>query len=151
MSSIRTPKDAERLLKKLKKPPFIGKNEQCASLTKELTGAPPASLWKPGEKVQGASIPIGAAIATFNFLGLVGTNGYGPPPPPPKNPGGKSGVSHTGIYLGQDARGITILHQAKGLRPIISVIPWEPWWYPKGYKGSPWESGNKYYVLSKED
>ena len=55
-------------------------------------------------------ISLGTSIATFNFYGQAGTNGYDPP----AKLGGVSGESHTGIYLGQDENGVSILHQFSG-------------------------------------
>jgi hypothetical protein len=74
---------------------YYGANEQCVSLTRDFDSALPASsLWQQGEQVEGATdIAPGTPIATFNFDGAYG---------PPDSPGGASGVSHTGIYLGQD-------------------------------------------------
>jgi hypothetical protein len=90
--------------------------------------------------VQGnADIPPGTPIATFNFYGQDGTNGYGPA----SSPGGKSGWSHTGIYLGQDANGVSILHQFSGPNgaPEVFTIPWDKW----GTKGM--EGGKYYYTI----
>ena len=55
-----------------------------------------SSQWQQGEQVEGATdIAPGTPIATFNFNGAYG---------PPDSPGGASGVSHTGIYLGQESQ-----------------------------------------------
>ena len=116
-----------------------GQNGQCASLCKALVhGIGATSTWKRGAMVKGNSkIPIGTAIATFNFYNK-GTNGYGPS----SSPGGESGKSHTGVYLGQTSQGLMILHQFETSGgPRIDVIPWKNW------HGSPYEAGNKYYII----
>jgi len=117
----------------------IGVNQECASLTKALTpGIGAASTWTQGNIVQGnMSIPVGAPIATFNFTSSYATGsglGYGPV----YSPGGTSGSSHTGIYMGQDATGLFILEQWNGQPPRIAHYLWAG--------GA--ESGNKYYVIA---
>jgi hypothetical protein len=88
------------------------------------------------------SIPIGTPIATFNYYGAPGTNGFGPSPPPWTNPHGVPGVSHTGIYLGQTDEGIIILNQySKSGGVLISTIPWDNW------NRRPDEAGNRYYTI----
>ena len=114
---------------------YQGVNQECASLTKALDprlGA--ASTWKKGDAVQGnGSLKPGTAIATFNF-----GNSYGPP----NSPGGASGVSHTGIYLGQDASGVQILDQWNGSGGARThTIPWNSW------NGNSMEAGSKYYTI----
>ena len=90
-----------------------------------------ASTWKKGGLVQGNSdLKPGTAIATFNFGGNYG---------PPSSPGGASGVSHTGIYLGQDASGVQILDQWNGSGGARThTIPWNSW------NGNSMEAGSKY-------
>jgi hypothetical protein len=117
-----------------------GPNGQCASLVKALVPGIPrhTTQWQRGIHVRGSDIPIGTPIATFNSYGQKGTNGYGPP----DSPQGKSGQSHSGVYLGQNARGLIILHQFESSGgPRIDTIPWEKW------NGSPKESGDKYYTI----
>jgi hypothetical protein len=84
--------------------------------------------------VEGATdIAPGTAIATFNFDGAYG---------PSDSPGGASGVSHTGIYLGQDASGVQILDQWSGSGGAsIHTIPWSSW------GGNTAEAGSQYYVI----
>jgi len=86
---------------------YYGANEQCVSLTRDFDSSlAPSSQWQQGEQVEGATdIAPGTPIATFNFNGAYG---------PRDSPGGESGVSHTGIYLGQDATGVQILDQWSG-------------------------------------
>jgi hypothetical protein len=117
-----------------------GSNGQCASLVKALVPGIPqhTTQWQRGTHVRGNDIPIGAPIATFNSYGQRGTNGYGPP----GSPQGKSGESHSGIYLGQNKQGLIILHQWESSGgPRIDTIPWDKW------NGSPKEAGDKYYTI----
>ena len=76
---------------------------------------------------------MGTPIATFNFNGAYG---------PPDSPGGDYGVSHTGIYLGQDATGVQILDQYKNSGGAsIHTIPWSAW----GTNTA--EGGSRYYTI----
>ena len=114
---------------------YYGANEQCVSLTRDFDSAlPPSSLWQQGQQVEGATdIAPRTAIATFNFDGAYG---------PSDSPGGASGVSHTGIYLGQDASGVQILDQWSGSGGAsIHTIPWSSW------GGNTAEAGSHYYVI----
>lgn len=114
---------------------YWGKNQECASLTKAFApGVGPASTWKPGAQVQGnTDMKPGTPIATFNFNGNYG---------PSNSPGGASGVSHTGIYLGQNSTGVQILHQWNGSGGAkVTTIPWNSW------NGNSMEGGSKYYAI----
>ena len=114
---------------------YYGANEQCVSLTRDFDSSlPPSSQWQQGELVEGATdIAPGTPIATFNFDGAYGT---------PDSPGGASGVSHTGIYLGQDASGVQILDQWSGSGGAsIHTIPWSSW------GGNTAEAGSQYYAI----
>ena len=114
---------------------YYGANEQCVSLTRDFDSSlPPSSQWQQGELVEGATdIAPGTPIATFNFNGAYG---------PPDSPGGASGVSHTGIYLGQDASGVQILDQWSGSGGAsIHTIPWSSW------GGNTAEAGSHYYTI----
>ena len=114
---------------------YYGANEQCVSLTRDFDSSlAPSSQWQQGEQVEGATdIAPGTPIATFNFNGAYG---------PPDSPGGASGVSHTGIYLGQDASGVQILDQWSGSGGAsIHTIPWSSW------GGNTAEAGSHYYVI----
>ena len=114
---------------------YYGANEQCVSLTRDFDSSlPPSSQWQQGELVEGATdIAPGTPIATFNFNGAYG---------PPDSPGGESGVSHTGIYLGQDASGVQILDQWSGSGGAsIHTIPWSSW------GGNTAEAGSHYYTI----
>ena len=114
---------------------YYGANEQCVSLTRDFDSSlAPSSQWQQGEQVEGATdIAPGTPIATFNFNGAYG---------PPDSPGGASGVSHTGIYLGQDSSGVQILDQWSGSGGAsIHTIPWSSW------GGNTAEAGSQYYVI----
>ena len=87
---------------------YQGVNQECASLVKALTpGLGAASTWQKGDQVLGDNtLPIGTAVATFNGSGgTYGTAG---------SPGGASGFSHTGLYMGQDSGGVYLLDQYNG-------------------------------------
>jgi len=114
---------------------YYGANEQCVSLTRDFDSSlAPSSQWQQGELVEGATdIAPGTSIATFNFNGAYG---------PPDSPGGASGVSHTGIYLGQDSSGVQILDQWSGSGGAsIHTIPWSSW------GGNAAEAGSHYYTI----
>ena len=105
------------------------------SLTRDFDSSlAPSSQWQQGELVEGATdIAPGTPIATFNFNGAYG---------PPDSPGGASGVSHTGIYLGQDASGVQILDQWSGSGGAsIHTIPWSSW------GANTAEAGSQYYTI----
>ena len=138
-STISSLSDAQRVVNDFSAH-HLGRDNECVSLVHSLApDLPPASQWLPGDKVQdNTSIPVGTPIATFNFQGQSGTTGYGPP----DSPGGEQGQSHAGIYLGQDASGLSILHQWSGSNgPRIETIPWGPW----GKTGQ--EGGSRYYTI----
>lgn len=109
--------------------------QQCASLTKYFCGVGSASSWQAGAAVKGnSSISPGTCIATANYNGKYG---------PSNAPGGVSGGSHTGVYLGQNEKGVIMLHQWSGSGGAkISVVPWSSW----GKTGK--EGGNYYYTIS---
>jgi hypothetical protein len=71
---------------------------QCVAFVKEASGAPRTPLWKEGEKVRGAAIEIGTAIATF-------INGQYP-----SHPHG----NHAAIYVEQNDSGIVVWDQWLG-------------------------------------
>lgn len=101
---------------------------QCASLTKALTDLGKTPTWYKDKLVYGNDLAVGTPIATF-----CNGNNYG---------SGISGCSHTGIYLGQSAAGIKILHQWNGSGGArIDTIPWSSW----GRNGN--EGGMKYYTI----
>lgn len=131
-SQITSEADARQLLGKyINDSKSSAKNAQeCASLTKALTGLGRTTTWTKGEQVFGnTNLAIGTPIATF-----CSGNSYGV---------GKSGCSHTGIYLGQSAAGVRILHQwnnSGGAR--IDTLPWSSW----GRTGN--EGGMKYYTIN---
>jgi hypothetical protein len=138
-SKVKSKKDAENIVDDRNGRPYG--NGQCAALTHALApDLPAASAWEPGDLVQGnQDIPVGTPVATFNFQGDPGTNGYGPS----YSPGGLSGQSHTGIYLGQSIDGMEILDQfPAGNGPRIETIPWNLW------NNSPNEAGSRYYTIA---
>ena len=117
---------------------------QCVALTKAMSpGTPSAATWTRGALVQGnGDIPVGTPIATFNYSSGEGSTGYGPP----DHPGGWYGVSHTGIYLGQDSKGIWILDQFKGSASRVHQITWDQ---GSGCNmNSAKECAGRYYVVS---
>lgn len=71
---------------------------QCVAFVKEAAGAPQTSLWKEGEKVRGADILTGTAIATF--VGGI----Y------PNHPHG----NHAAIYVEQNTEGLAVWDQWNG-------------------------------------
>jgi hypothetical protein len=126
---------------------YSGLNQQCASLTKQYSKVGAASGWKPDEQVQGGNIAVGTPIATFNF-GDEGNKQYGPP-----GTGGVSGQSHTGIYLGQDEKGVWLLHQySNSGGAFVERLDWKtsgPERIINGITTYP-ESGNKYYAIKQK-
>lgn len=110
---------------------YIGVNQECASLTKAFApGVGPASTWQPGQQLSPSNLPaVGTPVATFN------NGAYGPP----GAPGGASGYSHTGIFVGSNAQGFQILDQYNGSGGAkITTIPWSK----TGYQGA-----DKYHVI----
>ncbi len=78
--------------------PKVG-DEECVALIRHYTAAPPASLWREGEKVLGNKRLLpGTAIATF-------VNGRYP---------NKSKGNHSAFYLGQVSDGIYVIDQWPG-------------------------------------
>lgn len=71
---------------------------QCVAFVKEVSGAPQTSLWKEGEKVRGADIYTGTAIATF-FNGVYPSHSHD---------------NHAAIYVSQNAEGLVVWDQWKG-------------------------------------
>ena len=74
--------------------PKVG-TKQCVALVKQYAKCPETAKWKEGVKVKGATILKGTAIATF-VDGKYPSHGTG---------------NHAGLYVGQDANGITIMDQ----------------------------------------
>lgn len=71
---------------------------QCVAFIKEASGAPQTSLWKEGIKVRGATIPTGAAIATF-IDGIYPSHAHG---------------NHAAIYIEQNSDGLVVWDQWTG-------------------------------------
>lgn len=86
-------------------------NGQCVALVRELTGAPPSSLWNEGARLvdlleENAFIQPGTAIATF-FNGRY-----------PNWPHG----NHAALFLRWVENGIEVFHQWKGKAPHKRVL-----------------------------
>lgn len=113
-----------------------GNYQQCAALTKALDPTLPnyTSEWQPSLYVKDncGSIPIGAGVATFNFGGRYG---------PRNSPGGISGGSHTGIFLGCTANGMQILHQWSGRPAFVTTLNWQNCGMSRA------ECGDRYYMV----
>ncbi|HEY6402163.1 MAG TPA: BPSL0067 family protein [Blastocatellia bacterium] len=75
---------------------------QCVAFVQECAGAPITHDWKEGEKVRGADIPRGTAIATFQ-------DG--------EYQNDLNGNSHAAIYLEQDDEAIYVLDQWISRKP----------------------------------
>lgn len=71
---------------------------QCVAFVKEASEAPQTSQWKEGEKVKGADIAKGTAIATF-IDGVYPSHARG---------------NHAAIYVEQNDAGIVVWDQWKG-------------------------------------
>lgn len=102
---------------------------QCVAFVKTASGAPQTSLWKEGNKVRGAEIPTGTAIATF-FDGEY-----------PSQPSG----NHAAIYVSQNAEGLLVwdqwVSQHGPHRVSQRTIRF------KGGAGSPSDDGDAYSVI----
>ncbi len=86
-------------------------NGQCVTLVKKLTGAPPSSLWREGEKVmdllsRGKPIARGTAIATF-------INGHYP---------NLTSGNHAAVFIRSVAGGIEIFDQWKKQKPAKRIL-----------------------------
>jgi hypothetical protein len=74
-----------------------GETEHCVALVKHAAGLGATPTWRRGERVRGADLPRGTAIATFNEAG--------------RYPSTMSGDSHAAIYLDQTPQGIRVIDQ----------------------------------------
>jgi hypothetical protein len=86
-------------------------NGQCVALVRALTGAPPSSTWREGDRLvdlleANALIAPGTAIATF-------THGRYP-----NLPHG----NHAAIFVGWVGNGIEVFHQWRGRAPHKTVL-----------------------------
>lgn len=78
----------------------VGSGE-CVAYVRQVTGAPPASMWKRGKKVKDCSLlSEGTAIATFTADG--------------RYPNQHGGSSHAAIYISQSLSGIRVWDQWLG-------------------------------------
>jgi hypothetical protein len=71
---------------------------QCVAFVKEASGAPQTALWREGQKVRGAGIASGTAIATF-IEGVYPSHAHG---------------NHAAIYVDQNDAGLVVWDQWKG-------------------------------------
>ena len=102
---------------------FIGANQECVALVRELTNAPRATTWRAGATARGnQALQPGTAIATFDADGHYG--------------------GHTAIYLGQDATGIFAYDQWRGHAPSVRHIA-----FRRG-KGTKVDDGDQYSVVT---
>ncbi|RYG59629.1 MAG: hypothetical protein EON60_09865 [Alphaproteobacteria bacterium] len=115
-----------------------GNGQECASLTKYFCPeVGRAGSWSGGSTVKGGNVAVGTCVATFSNNGNYGPAG---------SPGGASGKSHTGVYLGQNSKGIIMLHQWNGSGGArISTVPWSAW--GKNVQ----QGGNTYKTISFEN
>ncbi len=109
--------------------------QECASLTKYFCpDVGRAGSWQGGSTVKGGNIAVGTCVATFSNNGNYGPAG---------SPGGASGKSHTGVYLGQNSEGVILLHQWNGSGGArISTVPWSAWG-----RGGAKQGGNVYKTI----
>jgi len=116
---------------------------QCAQLTEALSGVGTTPTWKQGVQVRGnTSLAPGTPIATFNY-NWGGRARYGSE----AQPVGVSGMSHTGIYLGQDANGVYMLNQWNSNGHCSgATVSYYPWDSNAGHNGA--EGGSHYYTIS---
>ena len=116
---------------------------QCAQLTEALSGVGTTPTWKQGVQVRGnTSLAPGTPIATFNY-NWGGRARYGSE----AQPVGVSGMSHTGIYLGQDANGLYMLNQWNSNGHCSgATVSYYPWDSNAGHNGA--EGGSHYYTIS---
>jgi len=103
---------------------------QCVAFVQKCAGAPLTRCWKEGEKVRGADIPRGTAIATFQ-------NG--------QYQNDTHGNSHAAIYLEQDDKAIYVLDQ--WIRPnYAQEVHRRPIQF-RGGKGASCDDGDAYSVI----
>jgi hypothetical protein len=116
---------------------------QCAQLTEALSGVGTTPTWKQGVQVRGnTSLAPGTPIATFNY-NWGGRARYGSE----AQPVGVSGMSHTGIYLGQDANGLYMLNQWNSNGHCSgATVSYYPWDSNAGTNGA--EGGSHYYTIN---
>jgi hypothetical protein len=102
---------------------------QCVALVQSATGVGNTSTWSEGQSVQGANIPVGTAIATFDQSGTYAN--------------ATDGSSHAAIYLGQDANGIQVLDQWSGHAASVRTLPFSN-------SGSAANNGSAFYVINSK-
>jgi len=120
-----------------------GYRGQCAQLVEALSEVGTTPTWKQGVQVRGnTSLAPGTPIATFNY-NWGGRARYGSE----AQPVGVSGMSHTGIYLGQDANGLYMLNQWNSNGHCSgATVSYYPWDSNAGKNGA--EGGSHYYTIN---
>lgn len=80
---------------------YVGGSEECARFVQAVTNAPIVHDWVRGQKVlgNGASIPAGTVIATFNHSGKYPNMNHG---------------NHAALFLSENGHTITVVDQYKG-------------------------------------
>jgi len=106
---------------------------QCVAYVEVACKAPLTAKWKQGKQVKGngSSIPVGAAIATFDPDGKYGNH--------------TDGRSHGAIYVGQDAIGLQVWDQWLGQVVHQRTIRFQ------GGKAKPDNDGDCFYVVELAD
>jgi hypothetical protein len=104
---------------------YLGVNGECVSLVKNLqpsVGA--ASTWQRGDQcAKDGNLQYGMPIATFTYDKGGNNVGYGNGGYYDPVRGGRSGVTHTAIYLGTNSDGsIKVLQQYNGRAPHIANL-----------------------------
>jgi len=99
---------------------------QCVAFVKKASGAPQTSLWREGEKVRGADIQRGTAIATF-IDGEYPSHAHG---------------NHAAIYMEQNDLGLIVWDQWVGQPVHQRTIR-----FKGGTEGNPVNDGDAYSVI----
>ena len=105
----------------------------CAALPQALLpGCPHTCHWKQGVQVKmKKDLPPGTVIATFNSNGDYHYVEH-------------EHLAHTALYVGQDAEGITVVHQHKKLKTI------ELHKYRFGDRTNAVQNADNYYVVEQK-
>jgi hypothetical protein len=106
---------------------------ECVALIKFAAKAPQTSLWRRGQKVRGANILAGTAIATFD-ASPIGNYGVDTARYPQGRP-------HAAIYLRQDPSSIHVIDQWVGQAAHQRPIRF------KHGAGAPADDGDQFFVV----
>ena len=106
---------------------------QCVAFVQRCTDAPLTKLWKRGQQVKGADIPVGTAIATFDPDGTYGNH--------------EDGTSHAAIYVAQDDHGIVVWDQWAGQPVHLRMIRFAGVDAPGVH---PANNGDYFYIVETE-